>query len=245
MPYRRLDPDRIIATATLLERRIGERFAEASLRKVARELISLAGDTRIEAERLARPIWWLRALVAAIIAAGMLVFVFIGSFLTFDRIDHIGFDIVQGIEASINTLVLAGLGLFALVRLEERIKRRAAMKGLHGMRSLIHVIDMHQLTKDPVVFSSSFTPTPSSPERVMGRADLRRYLDYCSELLSLTGKVAALYAQSVNDHDVLEAVNDIENLATNLSRKIWQKIMLIEPDTPDAPLPASPGAAVH
>jgi len=28
---------------------------------------------------------------------------------------------------------------------------------------------------------------------------LCRYLDYCSELLSLTGKLAALYAQSFSD----------------------------------------------
>ena len=62
----------------------------------------------------------------------------------------------------------------------------------------------------------------------MSRSELERYLDYCSEMLSLTGKLAALYAQAVNDSVVASAVNDIENLATNLSRKIWQKIMLLE-----------------
>ncbi len=46
-------------------------------------------------------------------------------------------------------------------------------------------------------------------------------------MLSITGKLAALYAQSVNDDVVVEAVNDIEELGSNLSRKIWQKIMLI------------------
>ena len=105
------------------------------------------------------------------------------------------------------------------------------------MRSLIHVIDMHQLTKDPVLFSGDYKPTPSSPKRTMSAADLKRYLDYCSELLSITGKVAALYAQALADRDVLEAVNDIENLATNLSRKIWQKIMLADPRGPRAAKP--------
>jgi hypothetical protein len=47
-------------------------------------------------------------------------------------------------------------------------------------------------------------------------------------MLSITGKVAALFAQSVNDEVVIEAVNDIEQLGSNLSRKIWQKITLIE-----------------
>ena len=55
-----------------------------------------------------------------------------------------------------------------------------------------------------------------------------RYLDYCSEMLSITGKIAALFAQSVNDDVVIDGVNDIENLSSNLSRKIWQKITLIE-----------------
>ncbi|MCB1464514.1 MAG: hypothetical protein KDJ90_19330 [Nitratireductor sp.] len=231
MSYRTLDPDKIIATAANLERRIGERFPDAGLQNVAGELVRLAADTAKAAREVARPMWWLRALIALSVIGGGLVFFFVGSFLTFNRIDTDGFDLVQGIEASINTLVLIGLGVFALLRIEERTKRNAALRGLHGMRSLIHVIDMHQLTKDPVVFSADFEPTASSPKRSMSRADLKRYLDYCSELLSLTGKVAALYAQSLADHDVLEAVNDIENLATNLSRKIWQKIMLIEPAT--------------
>ena len=43
-----------------------------------------------------------------------------------------------------------------------------------------------------------------------------------------TGKIAALFAQSVNDDVVIDGVNDIENLSSNLSRKIWQKITLIE-----------------
>ncbi len=64
--------------------------------------------------------------------------------------------------------------------------------------------------------------------RITNRQDLARYLDYCSEMLSITGKLAALFAQSVNDEVVVGAVNDIEELGSNLSRKIWQKITMIE-----------------
>ncbi|MCB0004633.1 MAG: hypothetical protein KDH86_18980, partial [Anaerolineae bacterium] len=126
------------------------------------------------------------------------------------------------------TLVLAGIGLITLVRMEDRIKQKRVSKGLHTLRSIIHVVDMHQLTKDPAVLTKGFKPTASSPKRTLKRDELERYLDYCSEMLSLTGKLAALYAQAVNDSVVASAVNDIENLATNLSRKIWQKIMLLE-----------------
>ena len=135
---------------------------------------------------------------------------------------------VQGIEASINTLLLAGLGLLALFRAEQGIKRRRVFRELHGLRSLIHVIDMHQLTKDPNVLSAGYKRTEKSAPHITDRFELAAYLDYCSEMLSITGKVAALFAQSVNDEVVIEAVNDIEALGSNLSRKIWQKITLIE-----------------
>lgn len=228
MPYRTLDAQRIIETAERLHRRIGERFPGSGLETVSGELATIARESEAEAKAVAEPIWWLRLLVAAVIGTGAAVFGLIGTFISFDRLQPDGFDFVQGVEASINTLVLAGIGLIALVRLEDRIKQQRVSKGLHALRSIIHVVDMHQLTKDPSVLTRGFKPTASSPPRTMSRSQLERYLDYCSEMLSLTGKLAALYAQAVNDPVVAAAVNDIENLATNLSRKIWQKIMLLE-----------------
>lgn len=61
----------------------------------------------------------------------------------------------------------------------------------------------------------------------LSRTQLPRYLDYCSELLALTSKLAALHAQHLNDTVVLNAVNDIEALTADLSRKIWQKISIL------------------
>jgi hypothetical protein len=163
------------------------------------------------------------------VIGGGAVFIFVGTILPFDRLSEGGAaESVQDIEASINTLLLAGLGLIALLRAEETIKRKRVFRELHGLRSLIHVIDTHQLTKDPNVLSAGYKPTARSPPRIADRFELERYLDYCSEMLSVTGKIAALFAQSVNDAVVIEAVNDIEELGTNLSRKIWQKIALIE-----------------
>jgi len=61
----------------------------------------------------------------------------------------------------------------------------------------------------------------------MSRFELQRYLDYCSEMLSLVGKVAAIYAQSFDDGVALASANEVESLTTGLSRKIWQKIMVL------------------
>ncbi len=227
MPYRALDPEKIIETAQRLERRVGERFPGSGLSKVASEIAVVGRNISDEAGGLARPIWWLRAVTAGGIAAGALVFVFVGTFLNFDRMESGTFDLIQGIEAAVNTLMLGGIGLFALVHLEERFKRQRVLKKLHTLRSLIHVVDMHQLTKDPSVLTGKLKPTSSSPKRLFSADELKRYLDYCSEMLSITAKYAALYAQATNDAVFVEAVNDIENLSTNLSRKIWQKIMLI------------------
>jgi hypothetical protein len=62
----------------------------------------------------------------------------------------------------------------------------------------------------------------------MSPFELTRYLDYCSEMLSLTSKLAALYAQNLPDPVVIDAVNEIESLTTNLSQKIWQKITILD-----------------
>jgi len=125
-------------------------------------------------------------------------------------------------------VLVAGAALIFLFTLEERIKRRRALADLHGLRSFVHVIDMHQLTKDPSHGAHINQATPSSPKRDMTPAELTRYLDYCSEMLSLSAKIAALYAQSLPDAVVIEAVSDLERLTSDLSSEIWQKIMIAE-----------------
>jgi hypothetical protein len=86
---------------------------------------------------------------------------------------------------------------------------------------------MHQLTKDPNLVESPHPSTKSSPKRTLTKFEIQRYLDYCSEATAIISKVAVLYAQSLNDEIVISAVNEIEVLCTGLSRKIWQKIMIL------------------
>jgi len=118
--------------------------------------------------------------------------------------------------------------IFFLATLETRLKRREALARLHELRSIVHVIDMHQLTKDPSVTVGAGRATASSPERRMSPFELSRYLDYCSEMLSLTAKLAALYAQGSKDPVVIDAASDIGQITTNLASKIWQKITLVQ-----------------
>jgi len=144
-------------------------------------------------------------------------------------------EFVQVVEAGLNDLVFIGAAVFFLLTFETRIKRARALSALHELRAIAHVIDMHQLTKDPSRSHGSVLLTPSSPRVQMSDYELTRYLDYCSEMLSLTGKVAALYGLNFRDGVVLSTVNEIENLTTGLSRKIWQKIIILHKlaDTPE------------
>jgi hypothetical protein len=139
-------------------------------------------------------------------------------------------------EAGINDIVLVGAAIFFLITFETRYKRGRALKSLHELRSIAHIIDMHQLTKDPErITNKHYFMTGTSPKTTMTRFELRRYLDYCSEMLSLTGKIAALYVQDFNDSVALASVNEVETLCTGLSRKIWQKVLILQEDADEPP----------
>lgn len=227
--YRALDADKIVSTITSLRMRIVERFPNAGLAAVCAELGQIAAESRARIVKIERRNWLLRGVVLLVV--GILIALF--AYLTREAVainrtpDNI-YTVLQGIDALKNILVLIGAIVLFLVTVEVRMKRQRALRALHELRSIIHVIDMHQLTKDPSVGISGLTPTAHSPVRRLKPAELVRYLDYCSELLSLSAKVAALYAQSLTDATVGEAVADIERLTTNLSQKVWQKIMIIE-----------------
>jgi hypothetical protein len=86
---------------------------------------------------------------------------------------------------------------------------------------------MHQLTKDPDSIAEHAVSTAHSPQRALGSYDLARYLDYCTEMLSLISKTAFLYVQDYHDPVAVDAVNDLEDLVNGLSGKMWQKIMIL------------------
>jgi hypothetical protein len=232
--YAELDPFPVAQTATLLARRIEERFPGSGLGKVAAELVRVADQNQQVIEQLRRPVWWLRGLtVIAIVALVALTGAAAVALLRFAKAGSESLvDFLQGIEAATNVLILLALAIFFLVSLETRLKRRKALATLHRLRSMAHVVDMHQLTKDPEHARHSVEGTPSSPVRTLTGPQLARYLDYCSELLAIMSKLAALHAQHLQDPVVLDAVNDIETLTSDLSRKIWQKITILDAARP-------------
>ena len=236
---RALDPQKVIDTIATLQIRVSERFPGAGLVAVCDELLTVARESSARARRIARRHILLRLTVFTLSVAGISLFIWILRQVDFSRTstDSV-YSVFQGIEAVANLVVLTGASLFFLVTIEQRLKRRRALRALHELRAIVHVIDMHQLTKDPSTVVSIGRSTPSSPPRTLKPYELSRYLDYCSEMMSLTSKVAVLFAQSFPDPVVTEAVSDIERIASGLSQKIWQKIMIIDLMIRDNPLRA-------
>ena len=69
-------------------------------------------------------------------------------------------------ESGINNAVMIAIGIFFLVTIETRIKRRRALHAIHELRSMAHVIDLHQLTKDPDRLRKDRADTPNSPNMI-------------------------------------------------------------------------------
>jgi hypothetical protein len=228
LSYQTLNAAQITETLRRLEHRIGERFPGSSLKAVCGELIGLAETVQQRSVAIASPHYLLRTAVFLVIAAGVIGLAFVAVKVNVQVGTVEIFSVFQGVEAAMNIVVLSGAMLFFLVSLETRLKRQRSLSDLYVFRSIAHVIDMHQLTKDPSTILGGGAPTASSPKRTMSRFELTRYLNYCSEMLSLTNKLAALYAQHLPDPVIIDAVNDIEDLTTNLCNKIWQKITILD-----------------
>ena len=226
--YRELDIDLISKTHEHLLRRIQERFPESNLLKVGEELLQVTYEAKNRARWILKPHWVLR------ITVFLLIILMIGSIATaivslgISGIPHNLMEFIPALESSLNDLILIGAGVFFLGTLESRLKRSKTLDAISELRAIAHVIDMHQLTKDPHRLESADTMTESSPKPTLNLPEMERYLDYCSEMLSITAKVAAYYGQNLNESVVLAAVNEVETLTEGLSRKIWQKIRILK-----------------
>jgi len=221
-----LEPKHVIETAERLHKRIGERFPGSGLLALADSVTALARHADRRSVAIAKAhlplrsaVWALAALLLAGVAA---TFVHVGSAPGFTSMA----DLLQGVDAAANIVLLLGAGILSFAKLEERLRRTKALALVHELKELAHVVDMHQLAKDPESVTGG-SSTASSPKRTMTRFELGRYLDYCSEMLSVLGKIAAIYGRRIQDPVVLEAVDSAEDLTTSLSGRIWQKIAIL------------------
>jgi hypothetical protein len=237
--YRSLNADLILQTCRSTHERVSEQFAGSGLSKVAGELLTVSEHAAELAAWLAKPHYPLRALAGVGIAA--ILIIVLGIIRTIDvqfTFSSIA-DFLQGLDAAVNEMVFIGVAVFFFMTMETRLKRRRVLKAIHELRSIAHIIDMHQLTKDPERIAH--LPAPEAAvKRPQSPAELIRYLDNCTDMLALISKIAALYVQRFDDPVTLSAVNEVENLTNGLSRKIWQKIMIFDRILAPASRPPEP-----
>jgi hypothetical protein len=237
--FRVLRAERIVTTAEQLERRIAERFPQSGLRAVADDLCRVAKEAVARSASFRRPNYWLRlvvwlliaSLMAVLISLGVVIVEKVGERAAQNQAQPEGLERfeehVQTLEAALGCTVFLGAAVIYLLSLERRWKRERLLAAMRELRALAHIVDMHQLTKDPETTTRG-QPTASSPQRTLTTFELSRYLDYCSELLSLINKIGAIYVQEFPDPDALEAADQLANLTNGLSRNIWQKIMILD-----------------
>lgn len=226
---RSLDPESVVATVERLCQRVHERFPDAGLARVADELLAVARTSKERAIKAGKPLLPLRValfLLAAALLAGFVTAMYALLLRARGAPDSVG-EMVQTLEAATSEVVFVGIAIVFVASLENQLKRGRLLSHLHELRSLAHIVDLHQLTKDPDRVLLPGPDTPSSPERSLSAFELGRYLDYCTEMLSLIGKLAAMYAPYTTDRTSLEAIDQIEDLTSGLAHKIWQKIMLV------------------
>ena len=224
--FKSLNADEIERSVERVYFDIDEYFPTSSLCGVCVQLLEIAHHAKERSAWVSKPIislristWTLVAIIISGLAATIMT-------LPMPSKNVPVTEFIQVLEAGINDVVLIGAALFFLFTLESRIKRGRALRAIHELRSMAHIIDMHQLTKDPQRMNEALV-FPGTPRPEYTAAELSRYLDYCSEMLSLTGKIAALYVQKFDDPVALASVNEVESLTTGLSRKIWQKLIIL------------------
>src|SRR5262249_46961736 len=161
--YRQLDEAQILATLMRLRARISERFADSGLARVATELLAVGHESAARVEYLRRPLWPVRAAVAAVLAAIALVLVAIATTVRMPTGINGLAAFVQATESAINDLLFLAAAVFFLITLETRLKRRKAFAAIHELRSIAHIVDMHQLTKDPEHIRTPPPGPPASP----------------------------------------------------------------------------------
>lgn len=225
-----VDRKKVHATIQTLALRIESRFPKSGLGKVCQSLLTISERSLTTIEWIEKPNYWARGFFYVFMTT--VIVILLASLkelnLKFSTISIA--DLIQVTEAITSEIVLLSAGIFFLYNYEKRMKRNKIVKAVNELRAIIHLIDMHQLTKDPYVYLhlEEHKNTPYSPKREMSALELNRYLDYCSEMLALTSKLGFLYVQGFHDDICINIVNDLEQLSVALSEKIWQKISVLK-----------------
>jgi hypothetical protein len=217
-------------TARKLVGRIDERFSDCELKRLAQKVEKTVANSRRRLRGpyalgfLVRLVVW-PCVFAALGAVGYGIYC-----LDLKVQVNNGGEFVQGLDSALQVMIMLAAGTWFFLTLGNRLVRNRLLKAVQELRAQVHMIDLLQLDKDPDrLFRKEGENTATSPQ--LGKVStpflLSRYLDYCSELLSLISKVAALYSEQVKDPVVLAELSEIEKLTNQYRLTIGTKMASI------------------
>lgn len=206
--------------------RIKERFPNARLNDTCAALISISDEITKTNTWIRRPNYLIRtgSWICVALVLVMIIPAYCRLQVTTANVNIA--DFLQMLDSSFNVIVLAGATVIFLQAFENKLKRKRVITAINRLKCITHIVDAHQLKKDPR--STTEFRTASSPVRSLSDYELCRYLDYCSEILSLINMIAFLYVQNFEDPVAQESVNDLGELTNGLSQRIWQKIIIVD-----------------
>ena len=214
-------------TINKLYLRINDRFPKSGLSRLCKTLHDNSLETDRSLKWIEKPIYSIRILAYAIIFGIAFATVYSITISKFSVNTNIS-ELIQVITSVLEGAVIVCAAIIFIITFENKRKRTKIISSINKLRCIAHIVDMHQLTKDPEIINNKNVSTVHSPKRELTKFELSRYLNYCTEMLSLISKLGFLFIQKFPDTIATEAVNDLEELVTGLSRKIWQKIVLLD-----------------
>ncbi|HRX03844.1 MAG TPA: hypothetical protein P5148_11915, partial [Anaerolineae bacterium] len=146
-----LDSERISRTIEQLSNRVHERFPGSGLSQVCKDLYAISLTAERDLAAVSKPNWLLRGAVILFVGALLAALALSISRLGLEVGSITFIELIQVFESATNEIILIGAALLFLVSIEGRVKRNRVIHDINRLRSIAHVIDIHQLTKDPTV----------------------------------------------------------------------------------------------
>jgi len=215
---RRLDPEKLTSTASQIASWLKGEFPQAHLTVVAEDVCKLTREATAKAGAIARPAWPLRLLLLLLFAG-----------VVFGLYQWVKQNDIRTVMKLADDMKFAGMYIVAavvfLITLEMKWKRLRVLRAVHELQSVCHIIDMHQLAKDPSI--ERFREQRDDFGNALFYEKVDEYLHACTALLAIVSKLGQLYIDRFPDPVATKAVNDFEETCTGLSTKIWSKIIYL------------------
>jgi len=138
-------------------------------------------------------------------------------------------DILAKLDAFCNLILVFTAVFYTLYSLDKAYSKKQISKLLIGLSDFIHLIDMHQINKDPNHLKDDYVNAKHSPVKTLNKFELQRYLDYTSESIALGSKMAYQVLECFpNDQKIMSRVNELHILCDGITTNIWQKIIILD-----------------